>query len=56
MAERRRRFLRWLLPRLIIFALGVAVGYYARDRLQADFKQLYEEKRAELQELRETGA
>jgi len=56
MAERRKRFIRWLLPKLIVFAIGVAVGYYARDRQQTDFKDLYEQTRAELEELRETGA
>ncbi|MGD2152614.1 MAG: hypothetical protein PVG79_05050 [Gemmatimonadales bacterium] len=56
MAERRKRFIRWLLPKLIIFAIGVALGYYARDQQQSDFQDLYEEARAELEELRETGA
>jgi hypothetical protein len=55
MAERRKRFIRWLLPKLIVFAIGVAVGYYARDRQQTDFKGLYEQTLAELEDLKETG-
>jgi hypothetical protein len=55
MAERRKRFIRWLLPKLIVFAIGVAVGYYARDRQQTDFKDLYEQTLAELEDLKETG-
>lgn len=55
MAERRKRFIRWLLPKLIVFAIGVAVGYYARDRQQTDFQDLYEETLAELEDLKETG-
>ncbi|UCC71805.1 MAG: hypothetical protein JSV86_15730 [Gemmatimonadota bacterium] len=55
MAERRRRFLRWLLPKLIIFAVGVALGYYARDRQETNFQELYEQTRTELEELKERG-
>lgn len=55
MAERRKRFIRWLLPKLIVFAIGVAVGYYARDRQQTDFKDLYEQTLTELEDLKETG-
>lgn len=55
MAERRKRFIRWLLPKLIIFAIGVALGYYARDRQQTNFKDLYEQAEAELEDLRATG-
>jgi hypothetical protein len=55
MAERRKRFIRWLLPKLIVFAIGVAVGYYARDRQQTDFKDLYEQTLSELEDLKETG-
>lgn len=56
MAERRKRFIRWLLPKLIIFAIGVALGYYVRDRQGTDFKDLYEETLAELEDLREAGS
>ncbi len=56
MGERRKRFIRWLLPKLIIFAIGVALGYYVRDRQQTHFKDLYEETLAELEDLREAGA
>jgi hypothetical protein len=55
MAERRKKFIRWLLPKLIVFAIGVAVGYYVRDRQQTDFKDLYEQTLSELEDLRETG-
>lgn len=55
MAERRRRFLLWLLPRLLIFAAGVAVGYYVRDREASRLKQAYEQTLSELNELRQTG-
>jgi hypothetical protein len=47
--------MRWLLPKLIVFAIGVALGYYVRDQQQTDFKDLYEQTRAELEQLRETG-
>ncbi|UCC48804.1 MAG: hypothetical protein JSV41_01135 [Gemmatimonadota bacterium] len=56
MAEkRRRRFLIWLLPRLLIFVAGVAVGYYARDREAGQLRQAYEQTRAELEELKQSG-
>ena len=55
MGERRRNFVRWLLPKLIVFAIGVAVGYYARDRQQTDFQELYEGAVAEMEELKQTG-
>lgn len=55
MAEKRRGLMRWLLPKLLLFVIGVAVGYYARDneldRLQATYEQTLEE----LEELRETS-
>jgi hypothetical protein len=55
MAERRRRVFRWLLVRLLIFAAGVAAGYYLRDRQQDDFKSMYEQTVAELEDLKEAG-
>ena len=55
MGERRRNLVRWLLPKLIVFAIGVAVGYYARDRQQTDFQELYEQAVAEMEELKQTG-
>lgn len=55
MAERRKRFMRWLLPKLVIFAIGAGVGYYVRDQQGTDFKDLYEQTRAELEDLREQG-
>jgi glutamate dehydrogenase/leucine dehydrogenase len=55
MAERRRRLVIWLLPRLLIFAAGVAVGYYARDREAGQLRQTYEQTLSELEELRQAG-
>ncbi|KPK79668.1 MAG: hypothetical protein AMS25_11780 [Gemmatimonas sp. SM23_52] len=55
MAQRRRRFLFWLLPRLLIFAAGVAVGYYARDREAGQLRQAYEQTLAELEEAKQAG-
>jgi len=55
MAEREGRFWRWLLPKLLIFALGVAAGWYVRDRQAEDLQQAYEQARTELRELRQTG-
>jgi hypothetical protein len=56
MAERRRRrFLIWLLPRLLIFVAGVAVGYYARDREAGQLREAYEQTRAELEEIKQAG-
>ena len=60
MAEKRRRLIRWLLPKLLIFAAGAAVGYYGRD--YADHGELelmrtrYEQAVTELKELKESGA
>jgi hypothetical protein len=55
MAEKRRRLVTWLLPKLLIFAAGAAVGYYARtnelDRLEGSYEQVV----AELEELRQSG-
>ena len=55
MAERRKRIIRWLLPKIIVFVIGVAVGSYVRDRQQTDFKDLYEQTLDELEDLREAG-
>ncbi len=54
MAERRRRFAMWLLPRLLIFAAGVAVGYYARDNELERVRGAYEQALAELGELKQS--
>jgi hypothetical protein len=54
MAERRRGFLKWLLPKLLIFVLGVAAGYYARDNELSELRQAYQQALDELTELRET--
>ncbi len=51
----RIRFMRWLLPRLIILAAGIAIGYYARDQQGKELKRAYEETVAELAEMREAG-
>jgi hypothetical protein len=55
MAEKRRKLLLWLLPRLLIFAAGVAVGYYVRDREADRLKQTYEQTLTELNQLKRTG-
>jgi hypothetical protein len=55
MADRRRRFWGWLLPRLLIFAVGVAVGYYARDRETRRVSEAYEQAVVELERLKATG-
>lgn len=55
MAERQRRFWMWLLPKLIIFVAGVAVGFYARDQRYDDLREAYEEAATELEQLRTTG-
>lgn len=55
MAERRKRFLMWLLPKLIVFAVGIGLGYYVRDRQQDDLRDAYQEAMAELKELRAAG-
>jgi hypothetical protein len=55
MAERRNRLVLWLLPRILIFAAGVAVGYYVRDREADRLKQAYEQTVDELEELKRTG-
>ena len=53
MAEKRRRLIWWILPRLLIFAAGVAVGYYARDNELDRLQEVYEQTVAELQQLKE---
>jgi hypothetical protein len=53
MAERKRRLIWWLLPRLLIFAAGVAVGYYARTRELDHLQEVYEQTVSELQRLKE---
>lgn len=45
----------WLLPKLIIFAVGIGLGWYARDRQHDDLRDAYDEAVAELEALRETG-
>lgn len=56
MGERRRRLAFWLLARLFIFALGVAAGYYARDRQQhKKIQEAVERVRAELQDVGRAG-
>ena len=56
MAEKRRRsFWGWLLPKLLIFVLGVGAGWYVRDQQAEDLQQAYEQTRAELQELKRAG-
>lgn len=55
MAEKRRGLWRWLLPRLFIFAVGVGVGYYARDRQAVELREAYEQAVSEMEELRRTG-
>lgn len=60
MAEKRRRLMRWLLPKLLIFVVGAAVGYYGRDYVeQGELEQLrvrYDQVVAELKEVKESGA
>lgn len=56
MAETKGRFWRWLLPKLFIFALGVAAGWYVKDRQANELQRAYEQARTELRELREAGA
>lgn len=60
MAEKRRTLMRWLLPKLLIFVVGAAVGYYWRDYAeQGELDRLrarYEQAVAELKELKESGA
>jgi hypothetical protein len=55
MVQRRRRFLFWLLPRLLIFAVGVAVGYYARDREAGQLREAYERTLSELEEVKQAS-
>jgi len=53
MAEKKRRLIWWVLPRLLIFAAGVAVGYYARTNELDRLEEVYEQTVAELQQLKE---
>jgi len=53
MAEKKKRLIWWLLPRLLIFAAGVAVGYYARTNELGRLEEVYEQTVAELQQLKE---
>ena len=53
MAEKRKRLIWWLLPKLIIFAAGIGVGYYARTNELDRLEEVYEQTVAELQELKE---
>lgn len=55
MAEKRRRLWRWLLPRLVIFAVGVGVGYYVRDRQTVELREAYEQAIDEMEELKRAG-
>jgi hypothetical protein len=55
MAERRRRIVRWLLVRLIIFAAGFAAGFYVRDQRYQDLQERYERAAAELEALQESA-
>ncbi len=55
MAEKRGRLWRWLLPRLIIFAVGIGVGYYARDRQAVELREAYEQAIDEMEELKRAG-
>ena len=59
MAEKRRRLIVWLLPKLLIFVAGGAVGYYARDYAEQGeldrVRAAYEQAVAELDELKESG-
>ncbi len=55
MAEKRGRFWRWLLPRLLIFAVGIGVGYYARDRQAVELREAYEQAIDEMEQLKRAG-
>ncbi len=55
MAEKRGRIWRWLLTRLLIFAVGVGVGYYVRDRQGVELQEAYEQAVDELQQLKQAG-
>ena len=52
MAEKKKRLIWWLLPKLVIFAAGVGVGYYARDNEIDRLQEVYEQTVEELQELK----
>ena len=50
MAERRRGLLRWLMPWLVVFVMGVGLGYYLRDRQQNDLiEEIQETARREME-------
>ncbi len=55
MAEKRRGLWRWLLPKLLIFVVGAAVGYFARGNELNELEQAYEQTVTELQELKENS-
>ena len=59
MAEKRRRLIGWLLPKLLIFVAGGAVGYYARDYAEHGeldrIRSAYEQAVTELEELKQSG-
>ncbi len=54
MAEKKRRLIWWILPRLLIFAAGVAVGYYVRDTEADRLEEIYEQTVAELEQMKES--
>lgn len=55
MVDRRRRFLMWLLPKLIIFAAGVGLGFYARDSKFNELQDAYDQVIEEVEQLRQAG-
>lgn len=55
MAERRRRVVRWLLVRIVIFAAGFAAGFYVRDTRYQDLQDRYERAVEELEELQQSA-
>ncbi len=55
MAEKRKRIVRWLLVRLLIFAVGVGVGYYIRDQRGQELQERYERAMSELEDMRESA-
>lgn len=55
MAEKRRSLVGWLLVRLVIFAVGVGVGYYVRDREMDRLQAAYEQTKGELDRIKASG-
>lgn len=55
MADKRRSLMMWLAPKLLIFALGVAAGYYVRDQRQGELESRYEQAVTELEALKRSG-